>query len=99
LPSTRNPNGNTTLQNYTADLNPTNASSRLTFVGVKGDGNSVQVTWIGGNNATQYLLCSPVLVSTQWNTIFTNLPPTGITNHLIQPAGSSNLFYRIEATR
>ena len=96
-----NSNGNTTLQNYTADLNPTNAASRLAFVGITGRSNSVQVTWIGGINATQYLVYSPALVSTQWNTIFTNLPPTSVTNSVIisGTAAGSNLFYRIKAAR
>ena len=94
-----NSNGNTTLQNYTADLNPTNAASQLAFIGMSASNNAVQIGWIGGVNATQYLLSSPTLTSTQWNVVFTNMPPTGITNYLVQPAGISNLFYRIEATR
>ena len=94
-----NANGNTTLQNYTADLNPTNAASQLAFVGMSASNYAVRIDWIGGVNATQYLLSAPTLTATQWNVVFTNTPPTGITNHLVLPAGSSNLFYRIEATR
>ena len=94
-----NSNGNTTLQNYTADLNPTNAASRLAFTGLNFSNTNLQFTWIGGVNATQYLLASPTLTASQWNVVFTNAPPTSITNYLVLPVGTSNLFYRIEATR
>jgi len=94
-----NANGNTTLQNYTADLNPTNASSRLAFTGLNFSNTNLQFTWIGGVNATQYLLSSPTLTASQWNVVFTNTPPTSITNYQVQPVGITNLFYRIEATR
>jgi formylglycine-generating enzyme required for sulfatase activity len=94
-----NSNGNTTLQNYTADLNPTNAASQFAFIGMTVSNNAVQFGWIGGVNATQYLLSASTLTATQWNVIFTNVPPTSITNYLVQPAGRSNLFYRIRAER
>ena len=94
-------NGNTVLQCYQADLNPTNAASRLAFVGANGGGNGVQLTWIGGINSTQYLVSAPTLAATQWNTIYTNLPPTSLTNSVIitGTASSSNCFYRIKAAR
>ena len=96
-----NANGNTTLQNYTADLNPTNPASRLAITGLQVAGGAVSLTWIGGSNAWQYLECSPSLTSNQWTTIFTNTPPTSSTNTVIQTGGGSlsNLFYRIKAIR
>ncbi|MCU0784035.1 MAG: hypothetical protein MUF81_08310 [Verrucomicrobia bacterium] len=96
-----NANGNTTLQNYIADLNPNNAASRLAFTGMYVAGSNVTLTWIGGNNVWQYLECSPTLASNQWATIFTNTPPTPTTNMVIHSgaAAGSNLFYRIKATR
>ena len=94
-----NSNGNTTLQNYTADLNPTNAASRLAFTGLNFSNTNLQFTWIGGVNATQYLLSAPTLNASQWNVLFTNTPPTSVTNYLVLQVGTSNLFYRIEATR
>ena len=95
-------NGNTTLQNYTADLNPTNAASRLAFIGINtAVGNNLRLTWIGGINATQFLVCSPTLTATQWTTVFTSLPPTSVTNSvtLTGTAGGTNLFYRLKAGR
>ena len=96
-----NTNGNTTLQNYLADLNPTNAASRLAITKLQVTGGNVNLTWIGGNNAWQYLECSPSLTTNQWTTISTNNPPTSITNNFIHTGanGGSNLFYRIKATR
>ena len=96
-----NANGNTTLQNYTADLNPTNPASRLAITGLQVAGGAVSLTWIGGSSAWQYLECSPSLTSNQWTTIFTNTPPTSSTNTVIQTGGGSlsNLFYRIKAIR
>ena len=94
-----NSNGNTTLQNYTADLNPTNAASQLAFVGMSASNYAVRIDWIGGVNATQYLLSAPTLNASQWNVLFTNTPPTSVTNYLVLQVGTSNLFYRIEATR
>jgi formylglycine-generating enzyme required for sulfatase activity len=92
-------NGSTVLQCYQADLNPTNAASQLAFTGMSVSNNLVQLGWVGGINATQYLLASPSLTSPQWVVVFTNTPPTSIANFLLQPAGISNRFYRIEATR
>ena len=39
-----NANGNTTLQNYLADLNPTNAASRLAITGLQFSGGDVSLT-------------------------------------------------------
>ena len=94
-----NSNGNTTIQNYTADLNPTNAASQLAFIGMSASNNVIRLGWIGGVNATQYLLSAPTLTATQWSVVFTNTPPTSITNYQVQPVGITNLFYRIEAAR
>ena len=97
--SLMNSNGYTTLQNYTADLNPTNAASRLAFIGMVASNNAVKLGWVGGVNATQYLLSAATLTAPQWNVVFTNPPPTSITNYLVLPVGISNRFYRIETTR
>ena len=96
-----NANGSTTLQNYIADLNPTNAASRLAITGLQVAGGNINLTWIGGNNAWQYLECSSSLASGQWTAVFTNTPPTTITNTVIHTGGNtgSNLFYRVKATR
>jgi formylglycine-generating enzyme required for sulfatase activity len=94
-------NGNTVLQCYLADINPTNTASCLAITGIGVVSNEVHLAWIGGNNAWQYLECSPSLASEQWTPIFTNAPPTTTTNTIIQTdaAAFTNLFYRIKANR
>jgi len=94
-------NGLTTLQNYTADLNPTNATAELAISSIATGGSDVKLTWVGGVNAWQYLECSPSLLAAQWTAVFTNTPPTGITNSFTHPgaAAGTNLFYRIRAHR
>ena len=96
-----NANGFTTLQSYIADLNPTNAASRLALTDLGIVGDDACLTWIGGVNAWQYLECSPSLGSNLWTVIYTNAPPTGVTNAVIHTgaAVATNLFYRIKAHR
>ena len=96
-----NLNGFTTLGSYLADLNPTNASSRLALIRVGVSSNDVALSWIGGSGAWQYLECTPALMTDQWIPIFTNVPPTALTNlavHVGQVV-ASNLYYRVRAGR
>ena len=97
--SLTNVNGFTTLQSYVADLNPTNAASRLAIIGIAASSSEVNVSWIGGTGAWQYLEYAPTLVSNQWVALFTNTPPTAITNSYINFGISTSLFYRIEVHR
>ena len=95
-----NLNGFTTLDSYVADLNPTNASSRLVIIGITAGFGDINVSWIGGSSAWQVLEWAPTLVSNQWAAIFTNTPPTAITNSVIHTdATATNRFYRINAYR
>jgi PKD repeat protein/phosphodiesterase/alkaline phosphatase D-like protein len=93
--------GQNNLFKYSADLNPTNPASRLAITTITAITNDVELTWIGGVDAWQYLECSPNLASNQWSDIFTNAPPTTITNTALHAgtAAKSNLFYRIRARR
>jgi len=95
-------NGYSYLQSYQADLTPTNPASQLRFTQIGSSGTEVDITWIGGVNAWQYLECSTNLLATQWQPVFTNIPPTLITNtvtiiHTNPPA--SQLFYRLKVNR
>ena len=89
------------LQEYLADLNPTNSASRLAIISIATITNDVRVTWIGGINSWQYLEYSPTLASNQWMSIYTNIPPTPVTNSIPHTGATaaSNLFYRIRAHR
>jgi PKD repeat protein len=92
--------GQDNLAKYRADLNPTNAASRLAITRLNLVGHDVGVTWVGGRDAWQYVECSPSLTSTHWTAIFTNVPPTAITNVIhVGASATTNLFYRIQAER
>ena len=95
-----NLNGYTTLQCYQAGLDPANPTSRLAITGIAASNNAIRLTWIGGTEAWQVLECSPDLPANQWSAIFTNIPPTTITNSVIHPGVTvPSLFYRINAHR
>jgi len=91
--------GMDTLGEYMADTVPTNGESRLAFISLAIHSNDVQLVWTGGSNAWQSVYCSENLADTNvWNAIYTNMPPTSVTNLLLD-TGSTNGFYRIEAWR
>ncbi len=95
--------GMSNLQEYLADTNPTNSASFLALVGLSLQTNGMAISWIGGIGATQVIESSYELPAPggAWFALFTNLPPTAITNTFIQTGGltSSNQFYRIKAWR
>ncbi len=93
--------GFTNGQEYLADLNPTNAASRLAIVSVGTFGEAVHLSWIGGSAAWQYLQCSPSLAPAHWTTFYTNMPPTDISNAVIHTSAGTRtrFFYRILAER
>ena len=97
-----NLNGYTTLDCYTADINPSNAASRLAIVGVQCSNDIVRLTWTGGQQAWQYLECATNLAAAgSWRGIFTNTPPTANTNTVDCSGALSTpaLFFRIRASR
>ena len=97
IASLTNLNGFTTIESYVADLNPTNAASRLAMLSLNPGTNGVVLKWIGGSKAYQYIESYPDLRSNQWNVIYTNIPPTSITNVYIHSnTANSILFYRIK---
>ncbi len=89
-------------QEYLADTNPTNAASRLAFTGLNFVSNDVQIRWIGGSAAWQSVECCNSLTNTNgWHAIYTNTPPTAITNTLLDTTAraATNRFYRLKAWR
>lgn len=87
---------------YLADTNPTNAASRVAFIGNGVSGGDVALTWAGGTNAWQYLQASPNLAANQWSTVYTNAPMTTATNTLLLNGAVSNaskMFYRLKVGR
>ena len=95
--------GMSNLQEYLADTNPTNNASWLEMLGIRAQTNRVWISWIGGTAATQIVEARRNLAEAgeSWTALFTNMPPTAITNTFIHAgaATASNLFYRINAHR
>ena len=93
--------GQNNFVKYIADLNPTNPASRLAIISFAALTNAIQLEWIGGGNAWQYLEYTPSLAAPHWTALFTNAPPTRVTNSVILSGTSvsTSLFYRIEVHR
>ena len=88
-------------QAYFADANPTNAQSYLRFIGVSNTENGIALNWAGGVQSTQYVESLITLDNnTKWQTIFTNSPPTQVTNSIYcQISTNGSVFFRLRATR
>lgn len=70
-----------TWQEYSADTSPTDGTSYLRFVGPFDRGTGAVVRWSGGTQAYQVLEAhDPNDVSNPWTPIFTNVPPTALSN-------------------
>jgi hypothetical protein len=69
--------------------------------GVGASGKGARITWIGGTGARQLLDCSTNLVSGPWTTVFTNEPPTAVTNSVVDTGAASDAvrIYRLKARR
>ena len=92
----------TNLAEFRADTDPWDSESCLCFVSAPAPtGAVVNLRWIGGAAAWQFLERatnwgeSPV----GWVDVYTNAPPTGITNHHADVAPPGLLIYRIRAHR
>ena len=82
-----------TWAEWRADTDPTNPLSLLAVSAF----TPVGITWIGGQNRTQYLERAETLAG-PWLRVYTNLPPTDVTNALPLPGGGTGAasgFFRI----
>ena len=87
--------GANNLQEQAAGTNPNLASSVLKFTDIKVVGGNLTLHWTGGRSARQVVQQANAAPGI-WNAIFTNVPPTSITNSLtipLPPATAS--FFRI----
>ena len=86
--------GMATWKEWRADTDPTNRFSLLALTTLQPASNSWALTWIGGVIRTQQVEFANAPVG-PWHPIFTNLPPTSVTNSLTPTSPTSNGFYRI----
>jgi len=94
--------GLTAGQEYLADTNPTNEASRLELISLTLVANDIRLIWTGGSNAWQSVEYIDSLTDTNgWRSIYTNTPPTTVTNTLFDTGAESatNRFYRIKVWR
>jgi alpha-tubulin suppressor-like RCC1 family protein len=98
----RDGDGAAAWQESIADTDPTNGQSVLGMIDVAWEADGIRVRWKGGANAVQYIEAKESLLPTDapWRPLFTNPPPTTMTNSLLD-AGRTNLirFYRVRASR
>jgi PKD repeat protein len=93
--------GMSNWQEYLADTNPTNSASLLALVDISPQTNGLAISWIGGTASIQIVECRRNLADPgeSGTALFTNTPPTAITNTFVDAGLSTNVFYRIKAWR
>lgn len=92
--------GMVNLHEYLADTSPTNRVSVLRILGVNVSARGLTVHWVGGVESTQYLeRCDASFPGSPWLCIYTNLPPTGLTNTFEDTLRQTNSFYRVRVAR
>lgn len=94
--------GMITADEFVADTNPTNFSSRLAITCVGKTGDDWRVSWQGGTGVVQYLERRMDLRSTaeQWTAVFTNMPPMAESNSATAADATNSMqYYRIRAVR
>jgi 1,4-alpha-glucan branching enzyme len=84
--------GANNLQEQAAGTDPNSASSVLKFTDIKGVGGNLTLNWIGGQSARQIVQQADDLSGT-WNSVFTNQPPTPVTNSITIPMPVSDSHY------
>ncbi len=83
------------LHEQAAGTNPNLPGSVLQFTDIQVAGGNVTLRWTGGT-AKRQIVQQAAAVTGTWNTIFTNLPPTIVTNSLTIPLPSATpAFFRI----
>jgi 1,4-alpha-glucan branching enzyme len=88
--------GANNLQEQAADTDPHDANSVLKFTDLHTAGTNVVLTWKGGQAARQIIQQATALGG-KWTSIFTNQPPTPVTNSISLPVSvSTSRFFRIQ---
>ena len=88
--------GANNLQEQAANTSPNSAASALRFTNIQRTGANVALQWTGGQ-AVKQLIQQATSLSGPWTAIFTNNPPTAITNSLtVSNVVSSPRYYRVQ---
>ena len=88
--------GANNLQEQAAGTNPNSAASVLRFTDIRASGGNLALTWTGGQSARHTIQQAGDLDG-PWNGIYTNPPPTAVTNSLtLSVSNGVPSFYRIQ---
>jgi hypothetical protein len=97
-----NPDGDafSNADEYAADTDAQDSNSVLRVESLAVDHSSVELSWIGGVQATQYVeTCSALTSNSIWTVVATNLPPTAVSNFWSMPIEPPSALFRIKALR
>ena len=83
-------------EEFIANTHPTNAQSSLRIDSLEFVGGNLHIIWHGGTGVLQRILTADALIN-EWRPIFTNNPPTPVTNEYLTPMNDSNVFFKVEA--
>jgi subtilisin family serine protease len=83
-----------TWKEWLSDTDPTNPLSLLQLHSLQISPLTVEACWIGGIQRTQQLQIASTPAG-PWVSIYTNLPPTALTNSIQLPFSGSNRFFRV----
>jgi 1,4-alpha-glucan branching enzyme len=87
------------LAEQAADTDPHSADSVLKITDIRVENGNVVLSWKGGQSVRQILKRAGQLTGT-WTALYTNQPPTAISNSVTIPGPiSSSTFFRIETGR
>jgi 1,4-alpha-glucan branching enzyme len=87
------------LAEQAADTDPHSADSVLKITDIRVENGNVVLSWKGGQSVRQILKRAGQLTGT-WTALYTNQPPTAISNSVTIPGPiSSSTFFRIETAR
>jgi hypothetical protein len=78
-----NPDGDAfaNMDEYSADTLPLDSNSVLRVESLGIEASALELSWIGGVQATQYIeTCSALTSNAVWTVVATNLPPTAVSN-------------------
>jgi 1,4-alpha-glucan branching enzyme len=90
--------GANNLQEQAADTDPNSAASVLKFTEIRVHGALTTLAWKGGQSARQ-VIQSATQMAGSWTSIFTNPPPTAITNSIAIPTPTAaGSYFRIQTS-
>jgi 1,4-alpha-glucan branching enzyme len=84
------------LSEQAADTDPKAAGSVLKLLSASLTGGNLTLKWKGGVNVRQVLQKANTVTGT-WTPVFTNNPPTPLTNSLVLAAPDAQSYFRISA--